>query len=193
MKLKASLMSLAVLASLASAAMAQQGKGTNEGEPAKSTASAIAVESLATTASLVRYGDANKDALSLNTTARIMNQVGSSPSKAEAVDVKPGEAKAGKSSVEAIPARAKQYAGSRADLVDLANDVSASGSRGATGGPGRKTTFVSRGTTDVYRVTFRGGEPALVLVSRDGNSALICLCWTKTATRSTRTTTRPMT
>ena len=77
-----------------------------------------------------------------------------------------------KASVDAILARAKQYAGSRADLVALASDVAASGSRGATGGPGRKTTVVSRGTTDVYRVNFRGGEPALVLVSGDGDSDL---------------------
>lgn len=172
MKLKTSLMSLAILASLATAAVAQQGKGTNEGEPAKPTASATAVESLATAASLVRYGDANKDALSLITAARIMSQVGGSPSTAVAVDVKPGEAKASKAGVEAILSRAKQYAGSRADLVALANDVSASGSRGATGGPGRKTTVVSRGQTDVYRVNFKGSEPALVLVSGDGDSDL---------------------
>lgn len=172
MKLKTSLISLAVLASFATAAVAQQGKGANEGEPAKPTASSLAVESLATAASLVRYGDANKDALSLITAARIMNQVGSSPSTAEALDVKPGEAKANKGSVEAILVRAKQYAGSRADLVALANDVSASASRGAVGGPGRKFTVVSRNSTDVYRVRFNGGEPALVLVSGDGDSDL---------------------
>ncbi|MCW2314353.1 hypothetical protein [Rhodoferax antarcticus] len=172
MKIKTSLVALAILASFAVAAVAQQGKGSNQGEPAKPTASSQAVESLATAASLVRYGDAHKDALSLITAARIMSQVGSSDSKAEVVAVNPGEKKADKASTEAILARAKQYAGSRADLVALANDVAASGSRGATGGPGRKTTVVSRGTADVYRVRFNGNEPAMVLASGDGDSDL---------------------
>lgn len=171
MKLKTSLLSLAILASFATASVAQ-GKGANEGEPARPTASSQAVEGLATAASLVRYGDANKDALSLITAARIMSQIGSSDSAAEVVTANPGEKKADKASIDAILTRAKQYAGQRADLVALANDVSASGARGATGGPGRKTTVVSRNTTDVYRVRFRGGEPAVVLVSGDGDSDL---------------------
>ena len=172
MKLKTSLVSVAILACVAGSAFAQQGKGSNLGDPAKATASSTAVESLATAASLVRYGDANKDALSLITAARIMNQVGASDSKAEAVSTSPAEKKADKAAVGAILERAKQYAGSRADLVALANDVASSSARGATGGPGRRTTVVARGTTDVYRVTFRGGEPAMVLVSGDGDSDL---------------------
>lgn len=173
MKLKTSLLALVVGASLATVSMADQGKGVNVGEPAKPSASSQAVESLATAASLVRYGDANKDALSLITAARIMSQVGSSPSTAEVVEAKPGEAKASKSSIEAILARAKQYAGARADLVALANDVSAASSRGSVSGrPGSKTTVVSRNTTDVYRVRFKANEVAMVLVSGDGDSDL---------------------
>jgi len=172
MKLKTSLLSLAVLAAVATSAVAEQGKGPNNGEPAKPTASSVAVESLATAASLVRYGDANKDALSLITAARIMKQVGYSDSTAELVDVKPGPAKAANATVDAILARAKTYAGSRADLVALADDASTAGSRGAVNGPGRKTTVVSRGQTDVYRVRFKGGEPATLFVSGDGDSDL---------------------
>ena len=172
MKFKSNLLAIAALTVISTATMAQQGKGTNEGEPTKPTASSQAVDSLATAASLVRYGDANKDALSLITAARIMALVGSSDSKAETVSTAgASEKKENKATVEAILARAKQYAGARADLVALANDA-ALATRGAVPGPGRKTTVVGRGMTDVYRVTFRGGEPARVLVSGDGDSDL---------------------
>jgi hypothetical protein len=158
-KLKSSLLSLALMASFATVALAQQAKGSNEGAPGKPTASSTAVESLATASSLVRHGDANKDAMSLITADRIMAQVGASDSKAEVVTTSSGEKKTDKGSIASILERAKQSAGSRADLVALANDAAASGARGSTSGPGRKTTVVNCGSKDVYRVTFRGGEP----------------------------------
>lgn len=162
-----------VAASLFSlSAMANPAKGSNLGDPTAPTASSTAVDNLHTAMTLVRYGDANKDAFSLITAARIMKQVGSSASTAEVVTANPGEKKPDRASVDAVLSRAKEYAQGRQDLVAMIDDVAKSGARGAVGGAGRKTTVVSRGTTDSYRVNFKGGERALVVVSGDGDSDL---------------------
>lgn len=174
MKLKQHALSLALVAALTGTSVMAQvpQKGANQGAPAAATPSSQAVENLATAASLVRYGDANKDALSLITAARIMVQTGSSPSSAEVVQSSPAQAKADKQSVTSVLARAKTYAGQRPDLLALIGDVEQSAARGATNGPGQKTTIVGRGMTDVYRVRFDAGQQAIVLVSGDGDSDL---------------------
>lgn len=162
-----------VAASLLSAsAMANTAKGSNMGESTATTASSTAVDNLHTAMTLVRYGDANKDAFALIAAARIMKQVGSSPSTAEVVTASAGEKKADRASVDSILSRAKDYAQGRQDLIAMIDDVAKTGSRGAVGGPGRKTTVVARGTNDVYRITFRGGERATVVASGDGDSDL---------------------
>ncbi len=147
-------------------------KGTNATDPAPSSPTSTAVESLHTAASLVRYGDANKDAFSLITAARIMQQVGSSPSRAEAVQPSPGENKPNTLSIDAVLVRARQYASGRPDLLGLADDVAKSRSRGAADGPGFRTTVVNRRATDTFRVVFTKGEPATVAVSGDRDSDL---------------------
>lgn len=177
MKLKnvCTAVAIAALGMGAMVSHAQDGKkGANLGKPAAATQSALAVESLAAARTLVRYGDANKDPLALITAAKIMREVGSTDSKAERSGGKAGAAKnkPDNSASDAVLARAKALAGGRADLVALADDVAKAGSRGAVGGPGRARTVVNSRATDNFRVTFRGGEPARVLVSGDGDSDL---------------------
>ncbi|WP_187292316.1 hypothetical protein [Candidatus Symbiobacter mobilis] len=125
---------------------------------------------------LVRYGDSKQDALAMIAAARIMKEVGDSPSKAAVVkgsgQTTSADKKTDTLTVEAILARAKQYAGDRKDLVALAEDAARVGGRGAVHGPGRKSTLVYRGTQDVYQVAFRGGEPAIVFAAGDGDSDL---------------------
>jgi hypothetical protein len=165
-------MAMSVTAAFAQAAPAAAG-GDNRAEPKPATGTALAVESLRTAAELVRYGDANKDPLALITAARMMKQAGVQDSKAERVAVKPeAKDKPDTRSVEAVLARAKTLANGRQDLIALADDVAKSGARGGVNGPGRAVSVVGRGQTDVYRVTFRGLEPARVLVSGDGDSDL---------------------
>ncbi len=148
-------------------------KGSNAGEPTAPTASSTAVETLQTAADLVRYGDANKDALALITAARIMKQVGFGPSKAVVVtSSKADGTKPDKASVDAVLARARQYAGDRKDLLALADDVVKMSPRGSVNGHGRITTIVGRGMTDVYQITYKGGERAGVLAVGDGDSDL---------------------
>lgn len=170
MKIATSLVAAVLLSVHSLAVLAEQ--GPNLAEQAPPTASSQAVGHLSMAASLVRYGDAHKDAMSLITAARIMRAVGSSESTAEAVSkAEPDTKKVHTNDIPSILARAKQYAGARADLVALADDVAA-GSRGAVNGPRRLNTVVRSNTTDVYKVNFRGGETAAVAVSGDGDSDL---------------------
>jgi hypothetical protein len=149
-------------------------KGPNQGKAGAPSASASAVEALAAAQAMVRYGDANKDPLALIAAAKVMKEVGSRDLGAQRAGGQAGEAKnkPDTATVDAILARAKSLAGSRQDLVAMADDVAKSGSRGAEGGPRSGTTVVRRGATDVFNVTFRGGEPARVFISGDGDTDL---------------------
>lgn len=174
-KVAALIISSVALGSVSTAFSAQQ-KGVNTGSPksAAPSASATAVESLRTAQALARYGDANKDALSLITAARIVKDVGESESRAKRTGGKAGDSKNKPDlmTVASLIERAKALAGGRADLIALADDVGKSASRGAVNGPGALRTVVGRTMTDSYRVVFRGGEPARVTVSGDGDSDL---------------------
>jgi hypothetical protein len=169
--------------SLTGAALAQQGaaageskggKRPNQAPAAAASASSSAVESLHTAASLARYGMANKDALSLITAAKIVRNTPTTDSTSQRVSGTPGDAKAKPDmlSADELLKQAREMAAGRPDLLALADDVAKTSSRGATGGPGRKTTVVRSNTTDVYRITFRGNERAAVVASGDGDSDL---------------------
>ncbi len=178
MKTTHTVMSWAVAGTLAlsGASVWAGAKKTNRdaNKPLEATAALTAVQTIATAHSLVRYGDANKDALALITAARMLKQTGSQPSDAKREGAVTAERKGGepKFEADAVLTRAKTYANGRADLVALIEDVSKGGARGAVGGPRQWRSMVSGGVTDVYRVTFRGGEPAGVAVSGDGDSDL---------------------
>lgn len=161
---------------IAGAATADSQKKSNA-DPAKagvSSESASAVATAATAMSLVRYGDANKDALALITAARLLKQAGSSNEKLQAQSGVNTPAKTAEDArtVESLLARARTYAAGDVTLVALADDVARSGSRGAVGGPKQARSVVGSRSRDSYKVTFREGEPARVLVSGDGDSDL---------------------
>lgn len=163
-------------ASAVSLAHAQEKKAANRGKAVSSekSESAAAVESIRVADLLARYGYANKDPLALITAAKIKKQAGASESKAVRVGGKSGEAKSkpDELAADAVLARGRELAAGRADLVALADDIGKSGTRGAENGPGAKRTVVNTRAVDSYRVTFRGGEPARVVVSGDGDSDL---------------------
>jgi len=126
---------------------------------------------------LARYGDANKDALSMIAAARILQQVGAQETKADKQTEGTGDPKAGKGAprdvtVNGMLDRAKQYAGGRKDIIAMADEAAKTGSRGAAVGPRRWQSQVNARTTDIYRVTFRGGEAAMVALSGDGDTDL---------------------
>jgi hypothetical protein len=170
------ILSLAATMAVASSTAWAGSKKTNlaAGKGETATPVSLAVETTNTAFSLVRYGDANKDVLSLITAARMLKDVGSrtSDAKRQGADATEKVAGGDKFAVESILERAKALAANRADLLALIEDVSKSGARGANAGPRRWGEVVSSRATDVYRVAFRGGEPAAVAVSGDGDSDL---------------------
>ena len=135
---------------------------------------AASVEAMHTAERLLRYGYANKDPLALIAGAKIKRAASAAEGQFERVSGKPGatKSKADAYSVEAALAEAKNLAAGRADLIALADDVASSGARGAVGGGKYTTTVVDNRAVDNFKVRFRGGEPARIVVSGDGDSDL---------------------
>ena len=165
---------VAVAVSFAAAATTDK-KGTNRGvQTTPPSASAIAADNIRTAAALVRYGDANKDASALIVAARMVKDAGGKDEPLTRTAGTAGEPKAGgdRLDAESILKRAREYAGGRADLIAMADEVAKSGSRGAAGGPKFHRDVIGARRTDTYRVAFRGGESARIVVSGDGDSDL---------------------
>ncbi|MDW8469036.1 MAG: hypothetical protein RML56_08785 [Burkholderiales bacterium] len=127
---------------------------------------------------LASYGEQRKDALSLIVAARLFAEAGVQPATFERSAGK-GKGEQGapapqprEATVSGLLARARQYAGERKDLLALADDVEKAGVRGAVGGPRAATYVVNAFASDIFRVTFRGLEPALVGISGDGDTDL---------------------
>lgn len=171
-KLAASLVMLGAVTAFAQPADSRGGDNKGDNKPA--TGAAQTVETVRTANELVRYGDAAKDPLALITAARMLKGAGLQQAKEERVGPASTEKKdkAVATEVDAVLARAKALSAGRPDLIALADDVAKSGARGAVDGPARHIDVVGGRQTDQYRVTFRGGEPARVLVSGDGDSDL---------------------
>ena len=123
---------------------------------------------------LVAYGDRNKDALALISAARIHKQIGTRFEKMQKdkegqPGAKPKSAAVRDNSVAAILERAKKYAGGRKDLIAIADEIAKQGSRGELGGPRVWNEQVLPKDTDLYRLKFVGGTPAVVFISGDGD------------------------
>ncbi|MFT3956499.1 MAG: hypothetical protein QM722_19585 [Piscinibacter sp.] len=138
------------------------------------SAAAQAAEAVATAQALARYGDANKDALSLITAARILKETGAR----ESLKVSKGSEQAAKRSDDSLSAdavleRGRALATGRPELLALADDVAKSGSRGVDRGPqiGRNKVVGTRAWHH-YDLRFVGGERAKVYVRGDGDSDL---------------------
>lgn len=137
------------------------------------------VTSFQTAAMLSRYGYANGDALSLIQAARIVAREGyrsttcektTEGGKADAQGVR----KNGRVNLDvaSLLKDARQLAGNDGALLALIDDAAKGGTRGAVGGPQYAESNVAAYGTDIYRVKFRGGEIARVVVSGDGDTDL---------------------
>lgn len=153
-------------------------KGTNVEKGKRATSPQTQAVELAMLADqLATYGDQKKDAMALVMAAKLQNEAGVQQVKHERTA---GKGKGGSgaapqardNSVAGLVARAKQYAGDRKDLIALADDVARAGTRGAVGGPKAATHVVEARVNDIFRVSFRGGEPAVVGISGDGDTDL---------------------
>lgn len=177
MSIRQTLIAAAIAAFGLTGAHAADDKRANldRGKTGAPSAGAQAAEAVATAHALARYGDANKDALSLITAARILKETGV---RADALKVAKGTEEAAKRSDDAMSAdavleRGRALATGRPDLLALADDVAKAGSRGVDRGPqvGRNKVVGSRAWHH-YDLRFVGGELAKVYARGDGDSDL---------------------
>ena len=154
------------------AVMAQEEKDTTVVIPQSENTLRVAAE-------LSKYGYANNDALSLIQAARLSKQAGftrEDKKKDEVEEMRPAPEsgkKGGQVSLDPtkLLADAKAMADNDGVLLALIDDVN-SNVRGAVGGPKYAYGTVGAGSTDVYNITFRGGELAMVIVIGDGDTDL---------------------
>lgn len=153
------------------AVMAQEEKDTTVVIPQVENTLRVAAE-------LSKYGYANKDALSLIQAARLSKQSGltsvenpkaaTGGKKACDTDKKNGQVSLDPSK---LLADAKTMSGDDGILLALIDDVD-SNVRGASGGSKYSSSRVEAHDYDIYNVTFRGGELAIVTVIGDGDTDL---------------------
>lgn len=154
------------------AVMAQEEKDTTVVIPQSENTLRVAAE-------LSRFGYANKDALSLIQAARLSKQAGftlEDRKKDEVEEMRPapeGGKKGGQVSLDPtkLLADAKTMAGDDGVLLALIDDVN-SNVRGAVGGPRYASSSVNAGGSDIYNISFRAGELAMVIVVGDGDTDL---------------------
>lgn len=154
------------------AVMAQEEKDTTVVIPQSENTLRVAAE-------LSKYGYANNDALSLIQAARLSKQAGftrEDRKKDEVEEMRPAPEpgkKGGQVSLDPtkLLADAKAMADNDGVLLALIDDVN-SNVRGAVGGPKYAYGRVEAGATDVYNISFRGGELAMVIVVGDGDTDL---------------------
>jgi hypothetical protein len=128
---------------------------------------------------LVKYGYEKKDALPLIQAVLIYKQLGVTDAKDQAAKTQEGTAPAtGITKKDQISlneaqilADATKFADGDKTLLALIKDAEKS-TRGAAGGPRRVCDSVNGNCTDIWRITFRAGEPAYVAVSGDGDTDL---------------------
>ena len=157
---------------LPTAVMAQEEKDTTVVIPQSENTLRVAAE-------LSKYGYANNDALSLIQAARLSKQAGftrEDRKKDEVEEMRPAPEpgkKGGQVSLDPtkLLADAKAMADNDGVLLALIDDVN-SNVRGAVGGPKYAYGRVEAGATDVYNISFRGGELAMVIVVGDGDTDL---------------------
>lgn len=161
---------LAIALMLPMAVMAQEEKDTTVAIPQSENTLRVAAE-------LSKYGYASKDALSLIQAARLSKQAGFmrvDVAKA-ATGGHPATTATKNGQVNLDPAQlladAKKMAGNDGVLLALIDDVS-SNVRGAVGGPKYAVSRVEANDYDIYNVSFRANEVAIVTVIGDGDTDL---------------------
>lgn len=152
--------------------MAQEEKDTTVVIPQSENTLRVAAE-------LSKYGYANNDALSLIQAARLSKRAGftlEDRKKDEVEEMRPApepEKKGGQVSLDPakLLADAKAMADNDGVLLALIDDVN-SNVRGAVGGPRYASSRVNAGSTDIYNISFKAGELAMVIVVGDGDTDL---------------------
>ena len=158
---------------------AKQGQGANA-DPAKRGTSprTEGVAQAALADQIARHADRTKDVLAMIAAARLLGQVSPRAVKHEmktegAAKPAAGGADAARdTTVAALLARAKQYAGGRNDLNGVIDEVSKFVAKGREDGPARVVNRIQGGATDVYTISFNGNEPAMAAITGEGQTDL---------------------
>lgn len=131
-------------------------------------------EMLQVAGKLVQYGYENNAALPLIQAVEIYQTVGGNSFTGTKESGTTGEKKDSKVSYD-IPqliADAKELAQNDQALLTLIDGLQSKTTRGATSNYAVHSDVVSANSTDTYKVRFRGGEPACVVISGDGDTDL---------------------
>jgi len=124
---------------------------------------------------VARHADRNKDVLAMLAAIRLLSQVGPKPVEhpVRTEGAKPGGADTKgppprDTTVAALLARAKQYAGGRNDLNGLVDELARTASKARQNGPSRFAHRIGAGATDVYTLSFRANEPVMIALTGEG-------------------------
>lgn len=173
---------IAVLAGLlsTSVAFAQQDGPNATDKPAEPTPQVQAVERAELATELAAYGRENGSAMALIVAAEIQAQVGARRTERESTSESLGSDSSGPEtskaedssdvSVEAWLGEARELAGSNAALNAAIERVASLESRGRVEGPLYHVGRAERRTRHWYTLNFRGGEPAVISVTGDGDT-----------------------
>ena len=175
------LLALVAVVGATGAVAADAAKGPNV-DPGKrgSSPRTEAVAQAALGDQVARHADRNKDVLAMIAAVRLLSQVGPRPTKPEmrtegkpkAVDAKGAAPASRDTTLGALIARAKQYAGGRNDLNGLVDELAKGAVKVREDGPARFASRVGDGVTDVYTMSFRANEPVMVAITGEGISDL---------------------
>ena len=135
-------------------------------------------QQLALAGDLVRYGYQTKTALPLIQAVQIYKSLNVTAAASEGKTSEGTPAATGLTKTDVISydeaqllADAAKFADGNKNLLALVQDAK-SATRGAVGGPIRRTDTVNANCTDTWTINFRGGQPAYVVVSGDGDTDL---------------------
>jgi hypothetical protein len=177
------LLTVAALAVLPSVALAQEGAK----EPVEATPDVVAVQDLALARQLVLYGQRTGSPEPMIAAARIMLETGISDPEFESMSseaqegagaaVDADKAPVPKLNVLQLLTSARELAGEDANMQAVIDDLEGSMTKGRAGGPAVHYDRVEAYTTDIYRITFRGGQSAIVEVVGDGDTDLDCFMY----------------
>lgn len=169
------IMLIAAMFGILATATAQEDKGQNDVAPASEEISRIKLAS-----DLAKYGYETYSATALIEAARIMGEVSTQDLECESFEASQGEKEdkdemAPELSFESLIASASEFAdGDEAlmGMIDMLEADFGDSDRGRVGGPSRTVERVSSNDVDIYHIRFRGGEPAEIFVSGDGDTDL---------------------
>ena len=157
-------------------------KAPNTSPADKGAKGAAGVDTIAMAGDLAAWGRDNNNPAALAVAAQVLKSVPTQAMKADAAkkqtegpkapDAKKKEAEA---TPESLLAEAKKMCGTdaaRQQAVATIAKMTPAKTRGGTRGPGKHKDMVKPTSTDVYTITFRGGEVAEVGVKGDGDTDL---------------------